>query len=53
MLSGKKTYIVGIATILSAIAGMIITGTVSQEGINGVLLGFGMLTGRAAIGKLE
>ena len=53
MLSGKKTYIVGIATILSGIAGMVITGSVTQEGIQAVMLGIGMLTGRAAIGKLE
>ena len=52
MLSGKKTYMVGIATIISGIAGMVIAGGVTQEGINTVLLGFGMLTGRAAIAKL-
>ena len=53
MLSGKKTYIVGIATIISGIAGMVIAGSVTQEGIHTVLLGIGMLTGRAAIAKIE
>ncbi|MEW5725858.1 MAG: hypothetical protein AB1896_22295 [Thermodesulfobacteriota bacterium] len=52
MLSGKKTYIVGVATILSGIAGMVINGQVDQAGINAILLGLGMLTGRAAIAKL-
>ena len=31
MLSGKKTYIVGIAAILSGIAGMVIAGSVTRE----------------------
>ena len=53
MLRGKKTYIVGIATILSGLAGMVISGEVTQEAINAVLLGIGMLTGRAAIAKAE
>ena len=46
MLSGKKTYIVGIAAILSGIAGMVIAGSLTQGGIQTVLPGIGMLPGR-------